>query len=125
MEKNAGDDFSPKVKQMLAERVNFHCTVCDAPTLGPKTGTTDERFSVGNATHIKAAAKNGPRYDENQTPAERKSIENGVWPAPAAPHGPLITGNSDLDERPIQNSISSLPLPPCTTAKGIPSLAST
>lgn len=76
---NVRDDFSPSVKQMLAERVNFHCSVCDAPTLGPKTGTTDKRFSVGKAAHIKAAAKNGPRYDKNQTPTERKAIENGVW----------------------------------------------
>ncbi|MDH6149528.1 MULTISPECIES: hypothetical protein [Paraburkholderia] len=76
---NTRDDFSQPVKQMLAERVNFHCSVCDAPTLGSKTGTTDKRFSVGKAAHIKAAAKNGPRYDKNQTPAERKSIENGVW----------------------------------------------
>ena len=76
---NARDDFSQPVKQMLAERVNFHCSVCDAPTLGPKTGTTDKRFSVGKAAHIKAAAKNGPRYDKNQTQVERKSIENGVW----------------------------------------------
>jgi hypothetical protein len=76
---NARDDFSKAVKQMLAERVNFHCSVCDAPTLGPKTGTTNKRFSVGKAAHIKAAAKNGPRYDENQTPAERKAIENGLW----------------------------------------------
>lgn len=76
---NARDDFSQPVKQMLAERVNFHCSVCDAPTLGPKTGTTNKRFSVGKAAHIKAAAKNGPRYDKNQTPAERKAIENGVW----------------------------------------------
>ncbi|SAK48930.1 putative lipoprotein [Caballeronia pedi] len=79
METNPRDDFSKPVKQMLAERVNFHCSVCDAPTLGPKTGTSDKRFSVGKAAHIKAAAKKGPRYDELQTPAERKSIENGMW----------------------------------------------
>ncbi|AHE27027.1 hypothetical protein [Burkholderia pseudomallei] len=79
MRANARDDFSQPVKQMLAERVNFHCSVCDAPTLGPKTGTVDKRFSVGKAAHIRAAAKNGPRYDKNQTPTERKAIENGVW----------------------------------------------
>ncbi|CAB3691370.1 hypothetical protein [Paraburkholderia rhynchosiae] len=76
---SARDDFSKPVKQMLAERVNFHCSVCDAPTLGPQTGTADKRFFVGKAAHIKAAAKNGPRYDKYQTPAERKSIENGLW----------------------------------------------
>lgn len=79
MGKQARDDFTELVKRKLAERVNFHCSVCDAPTLGPKTGTTEERFSVGKAAHIKAAAKNGPRYDELQTPAERKAIENGIW----------------------------------------------
>lgn len=73
------DDFSSKVKQALAERVNFHCSVCDAPTVGPKTGTNDKRFSVGKAAHIKAAAPGGPRYDENQTAAERSAIENGIW----------------------------------------------
>ncbi|MEI7296252.1 hypothetical protein WCQ02_29265 [Paraburkholderia tropica] len=73
------DDFSPKVKQVLAERVNFHCAVCDAPTLGPKTGTNDKRFSVGKAAHIKAAAPGGPRYDAGQTAAERSAIENGIW----------------------------------------------
>lgn len=75
----ARDDFSPKVKQLLAERVNFHCSLCDATTLGPKAGTTDKRFSVGKAAHIKAAAKGGPRYDETQTPEERSAIENGLW----------------------------------------------
>ncbi|WP_175995729.1 hypothetical protein [Burkholderia stabilis] len=77
--RKARDDFSQKVKQALAERVNFHCSVCDAPTLGPKTGTTDKRFSLGKAAHIKAAAPGGPRYDENQTPAQRSAIENGLW----------------------------------------------
>lgn len=79
MGKQARDDFTEPVKRKLAERVNFHCSVCDAPTLGPKTGTTGERFSVGKAAHIKAAAKNGPRYDEHQTPSDRKAIENGIW----------------------------------------------
>ncbi|WP_322085942.1 hypothetical protein [Burkholderia sp. BCC1999] len=73
------DDFSPKVKQALAERVNYHCSLCDAPTLGPKKGTADKRFSLGKAAHIKAAARGGPRYDENQTPGERSAIENGIW----------------------------------------------
>ncbi|MEX3984311.1 hypothetical protein AB4Y45_35730 [Paraburkholderia sp. EG287A] len=75
----ARDDFHPKVKQLLGERVNYHCSLCDAPTLGPKNGTTDKRFSIGKAAHVKAAAKGGPRYDENQSPEERSAIENGLW----------------------------------------------
>ncbi|MFM0165892.1 hypothetical protein PQR39_36350 [Paraburkholderia sediminicola] len=73
------DDFSPKIKLVLAKRVSFHCSLCDAPTVGPQTGTADEEFSVGKAAHIKAAAPGGPRYDEEQTPEERSSIKNGIW----------------------------------------------
>jgi hypothetical protein len=77
--KRIRDDFSDKVKLTLAKRVNFRCSVCDAHTVGPKTGTQDKEFSVGKAAHIKAAAPGGPRYDAEQSPAERASIENGLW----------------------------------------------
>jgi hypothetical protein len=36
-------------------------------------------LDTGIAAHIHAAALGGARYDPNQTPEERKSIENGVW----------------------------------------------
>ncbi|MXN73386.1 hypothetical protein GR157_01370 [Burkholderia sp. 4701] len=67
------------MKLTLAKRVNFRCSVCDAHTVGPKTGTQDKEFSVGKAAHIKAAAQGGPRYDPVQSPEERASIENGLW----------------------------------------------
>ena len=31
------------------------------------------------AAHITAAAKGGPRYDNNMTSQERKAYENGIW----------------------------------------------
>jgi hypothetical protein len=34
---------------------------------------------VGEAAHIKAASKDGPRYDPDQLPKERISAENGIW----------------------------------------------
>ena len=34
---------------------------------------------TGIAAHICAASKKGPRYDPDQTPEERKAIENGVF----------------------------------------------
>ena len=73
------DDFSPRIKLALAKRVGFRCSRCDAQTVGAKTGTDDEDFSVGKAAHIKAAAPGGPRYDPDQTPEERASIKNGIW----------------------------------------------
>ncbi|CAB3804372.1 hypothetical protein [Pararobbsia alpina] len=62
----------------MAKRVNFHCSICDAQTVGPKKDS-DKSFSIGKAAHIKAAAPEGPRFDENQTPEERRSIRNGIW----------------------------------------------
>ncbi len=72
------DDFRAQVKSELARRVNYHCSICDAQTVGPKTGT-DKSFSIGKAAHIKAAAPGGPRYDPDQTAEERRSIQNGIW----------------------------------------------
>lgn len=72
------DNFSASVKTELAKRVNYHCSICDAQTVGPKTGA-DSSFTIGKAAHIKAAAVGGPRYDPTQTPVERSSIHNGLW----------------------------------------------
>ena len=38
-----------------------------------------KRINIGVASHITAASKGGPRYDENMTAQERKSSENGIW----------------------------------------------
>lgn len=73
-----GNDFPESVKVELAKRVNYRCSICDVQTAGPKTGS-DKAFTIGKAAHIKAAAPKGPRYDESQTPAERRSIKNGLW----------------------------------------------
>jgi len=31
------------------------------------------------SAHVKAAAPRGPRFDSEQTPEDRSSIENGIW----------------------------------------------
>ena len=46
--------------------------------MGPKTGPSDVA-RVGVAAHVYAASQGGPRFDDNMTPDERKSIENGIW----------------------------------------------
>ena len=74
------DKFSPKTKDSLAKRVNYHCSnpSCFKMTLGPHS--VDSKFiNVGVAAHITAASRGGMRYDNTLTPDERKSIENGIW----------------------------------------------
>jgi len=72
------DNFLASVRHDLAKRVAHRCSLCDAQTIGPK-GKGTGSYDTGRAAHIKAAAAGGPRYDENQTPEERRSFENGIW----------------------------------------------
>jgi hypothetical protein len=77
---NNRDDFSPATKELLANRVGRKCSnpSCRKLTCGPNT-IPGKIVNIGVASHICAAAKGGPRYDENMTPEERRSFENGIW----------------------------------------------
>lgn len=74
------DDFSQATKDLLANRVGWKCSNpnCRKATRGAGTEKTDI-INIGVASHITAASKGGPRYDENMTAQERKSSENGIW----------------------------------------------
>ncbi|MEM6704384.1 MAG: hypothetical protein AAF690_16825 [Acidobacteriota bacterium] len=74
------DNFSNATKKLLAERAAYHCSNpdCCKQTIGP-AGSKPGSISIGVAAHIYAAAKGGPRYDENQDSRERKSPQNGIW----------------------------------------------
>lgn len=74
------DNFSPKTKRTLADRVAWKCSFpgCSQITIGPNV-SQDKSTNLGEAAHIFAASENGPRYNPNMTPDERKSIENGIW----------------------------------------------
>ena len=77
---NNRDDFSKKVKEVLAKRVNYLCSnpECSRGTIGPSS-VNEEFINTGVASHICAAAPGGKRYDINMTPEQRSSIENGIW----------------------------------------------
>ncbi len=68
------DNFSPKTWLQIARRAGWLCSYpsCRRPTVGGD-------ILVGTASHICAAAPDGPRYDPNQTSAQRTSAENGIW----------------------------------------------
>ncbi|HFU4536168.1 TPA: hypothetical protein ACGPBQ_002737 [Yersinia enterocolitica] len=86
----ARDDFSPKTKQILSDRVGGRCSYpgCGQVTTGPNLHDPAKKVNTGVAAHITAAAKGGPRFDENLTSEQRSAIENGVWMCEH--HGRLI-----------------------------------
>lgn len=76
----ARDEFSPATKRSLAIRAAHFCSNphCLKLTAGPHSD--EEKFlTTGHAAHVHAASPEGPRYDSNQTPAQRKHISNGLW----------------------------------------------
>jgi len=75
------DDFTDDTKRRLAARVGGVCSFpgCSTYTMGPGSKTPGSVTTLGEAAHIHAAAKGGPRYDPDMTPEERRSIANGIW----------------------------------------------
>ncbi len=74
----ARDNFSPLVKRLLSLRANSRCSRCGRATSGPAEGPNDF-INIGVAAHITAAAEHGPRFQEQLSAEERKSVENGIW----------------------------------------------
>jgi hypothetical protein len=74
------DNFSEYTKRTLALRAAHFCSNphCLKLTAGPHSDES-KSLTTGHAAHIHAAAPNGPRYDLNQTPGQRKAISNGIW----------------------------------------------
>ena len=77
------DDFTETTKRIMAERVAWRCSFpgCGKITIGPRMGLGEEKKSLnlGEAAHIVAAAKEGPRFDKDTTREFRRSIDNGIW----------------------------------------------
>jgi len=74
------DNFLEPVKRLLRERVAQVCSNpdCNVVTQGP-AAKAEKSVNLGVAAHITAASANGPRYDADLTPAQRRSYDNGIW----------------------------------------------
>jgi hypothetical protein len=74
------DDFSPTTKRKIAERACYICSKpdCRKMTIGPHSDPKKSK-NLGMAAHIKAASPEGPRYDKDQPPEERRGIMNAIW----------------------------------------------
>jgi hypothetical protein len=79
-EKNR-DDFTRKVKDIIAKRASFICSNPDCRSLAlcPSEQDPEKFIYIGKVAHITAAAENGPRYDPPLTPGQRVSIANGIF----------------------------------------------
>lgn len=74
------DDFTQKTKDILAQRVAYHCSNPDCRCHTCMPGSNSDRvIRIGEAAHISAASEGGPRYDPSMTPAKRKHIDNAIW----------------------------------------------
>ena len=74
------DNFSQPVKTELSLRAAHFCSNprCLRLTAGPRSGVL-RGLATGHAAHICAASPGGPRYDPDQSEAERRSAANGLW----------------------------------------------
>lgn len=74
------DEFSPSVKQTVANRVNLMCSNpdCRAGTGGPQLDPS-KALNLGVAAHISAASPQGPRFDESMSNEDRKHADNAIW----------------------------------------------
>jgi hypothetical protein len=77
---NERDDFSKTTKEILAKRVGYLCSNpnCRKPTVGSNEYPSKTTL-IGIASHITAASKGGPRYDDSISPENRRDIANGIW----------------------------------------------
>lgn len=80
MAKKNRDEFTEKTKLQIAKRAGGLCSdpSCRRDTIGSNSDG-DGEINLGTAAHICAAAPGGPRYDPNQTRAQRRSPDNGIW----------------------------------------------
>jgi hypothetical protein len=76
----ARDNFSSATILKLQKRVNSRCSkpTCRVPTHAPQKGS-DGAITIGVAAHICAASPGGPRYDNEMSTKDRKSVANGIW----------------------------------------------
>ena len=76
MAAKTGDYFRTPVVRQLELAAG---TRCCAPSCREPTTGGSEVIRIGEAAHITAAAKKGPRYDERLSSEERASVGNGIW----------------------------------------------
>jgi hypothetical protein len=78
---NNRDNFSKSTKWNLGSAVNWVCVKCERPTRFLSMDG-ERQVKIGHAAHITAASPQGPRFDPDLTPAQRRAEENGAHLCP-------------------------------------------
>jgi hypothetical protein len=74
------DNFNQPTKTEISLRAADFCSNprCLRLTAGPRSSVL-RGLATGDAAHICAASPGGPRFDADQSEAERRSAANGLW----------------------------------------------
>lgn len=74
-------EFSSAIKNSLALRAGYQCSICKKVTVGPSDETSSSITKTGIAAHIFSASQgSGSRRLDFTLPNEYLSlIENGIW----------------------------------------------
>lgn len=91
------DDFATKTIDILRKRAAYICSNpnCRAMTISPSDFDDTKTIYIGKASHITAASKSGPRYDETLSSEERSSIKNAIFLCSSC--ADMIDKNNGLD----------------------------
>lgn len=88
------DNFSNGTRHRLSDQVDHHCVFpgCWTLTSVPRPEGKG-RVTVSHAAHVSAASENGPRYNPELTPEQRRALANGA--NLCATHATLVDRQSD------------------------------
>ena len=93
-------NFAARTKRIIALRSAYRCAhpECDGRTTVGPAKQTDKYEDTGQASHIFAASKRGPRGRGNLTENELCSVANGIWLC--AKHADQVDTNDGKDYPP-------------------------
>lgn len=79
--KTDGGKFTKKTRDDLAAWAGYRCSApwCDKTTIAGSFSTKSGISDVGEAAHILGRTPTSARHDVNQSDAERKHFDNGIW----------------------------------------------
>lgn len=73
------ENFTPKIKERIAREAMYICSSPYCYRLTSYNTTEGKARTIAEGAHILAAAKNGPRADNQNSSAFLRSAENGIW----------------------------------------------
>lgn len=73
------NDFRKPIKDAVAKRAGYCCSMCRRGTLRPTEGSDTAVAYTGKLAHIRGARPKSARYDESMTPEQRRDPSNAIF----------------------------------------------